>query len=73
MARLPVRTVSCFRVAVLSSRAVETQAAISSLPGTSTPWFFSRSKISTTLSKREIPRVMLCRLISAQASVTRSA
>ena len=71
-ARLPLRRTSCCRLAVESSDAVETHAAISSLPGTSMPRFFRRSKISTALSKREIPRVMLFRLISSHAVVIKS-
>ena len=72
-ARLPVRSSSCCKLAVESSAEVLTQAEMSSLPGTSMPRFFSRSNTSTTLSKRERPRVMLRRLISSHAEATKSA
>ena len=72
-ARLPVRCSSICKLAVESSDAVATHAAMSSLPGMSTPRFFSRSNSSTTLSNREMPRVMVCRLISSHAAVMKSA
>lgn len=49
------------------------QAAISSLPGISMPRFFNRSNTSRTLSNREMPRVIVCRLISSHAAVMKSA
>ena len=72
-ARLPVFCSSRCRLAVESSVAVSTQAAISSLPGISMPRFFNRSNTSRTLSNREMPRVIVCRLISSHAAVMKSA
>ena len=53
--------------------ALDDQAAISSLPGISMPRFFNRSNTSRTLSNREMPRVIVCRLISSHAAVMKSA
>ena len=72
-ARLPVFFSSCCKLAEESSVAVFTQAAMSSLPGTSKPRLRSRSNTSTTLSKREMPRVRVWRLISSQAAEMKSA
>ena len=71
-ARLPLRKTSCCRLAVESSDAVETHAAISSLPGTSMPRFFRRSKNQHRTFKAGNPAGDAFRLISSHAVVIKS-